>query len=82
MAGERQVLVGDDWFAGDRRPIAASPPQGFANDQMICCVALSSGTTGRPKAISLTVKAFQQWVMNYYSTLGLGTWDRCCCSSA
>ena len=43
---------------------------------MICCVALSSGTTGRPKAISLTVRAFQQWVMNYYSTLGLGMWER------
>ena len=76
MAGAQQVLVNDDWFAGDHRPIVASPPKGFANDQMICCVALSSGTTGRPKAISLTVRAFQQWVMNYYSTLGLGTWDR------
>jgi acyl-coenzyme A synthetase/AMP-(fatty) acid ligase len=37
---------------------------------------LSSGTTGRPKAISLTIKAFQQWIMNYYSMLGLGTWER------
>jgi acyl-coenzyme A synthetase/AMP-(fatty) acid ligase len=76
IAGKRQAVVADDWFEGERRPIAASPPQGFANEQMICCVALSSGTTGRPKAISLTVKAFQQWVMNYYSTLGLGTWER------
>jgi len=76
MAGQRQVVVADDWFEGERRPLTASPPQGFSNDQMICCVALSSGTTGRPKAISLTVKAFQQWVMNYYSTLGLGTWER------
>ena len=50
--------------------------QGFADEQNICCVALSSGTTGRPKAISLTVKAFQQWVMNYYSTIGLGSWER------
>jgi len=76
MAGERQVVVSDGWFEGERRPLVASPPQGFTSDQMICCVALSSGTTGRPKAISLTVKAFQQWVMNYYSTLGLGAWER------
>ena len=79
MVGQRQFVVADDWFAGERRPLIASPSQGFANEEMICCVAMSSGTTGRPKAISLTVKAFQQWVMNYYSTLGLGTWDRFLC---
>lgn len=72
----RQAAVDEHWFAGERRPLSTSPPKGFAHDQAICCVALSSGTTGRPKAISLTIKAFQQWVMNYYSTLGLGTWDR------
>lgn len=76
LPGQRQTVVDDAWFAGDRRPLAASPPRGFADEQMISCVALSSGTTGRPKAISLTVKAFQQWVMNYFSTLGLGVWER------
>ena len=76
LPGKRQIVVTDGWFEGERRPLTASPPQGFANDQMICCVALSSGTTGRPKAISLTVKSFQQWVMNYYSSLGLGAWER------
>jgi acyl-coenzyme A synthetase/AMP-(fatty) acid ligase len=76
IPGQRQVLVEDDWFSGERRPLAASPPKGFVNEQKTCCVALSSGTTGRPKAISLTIKAFQQWVMNYYSMLGLGTWER------
>ena len=76
IPGQRHVLVDDAWFNGERRPLAASPPKGFADEQLVCCVALSSGTTGHPKAISLTVKAFQQWVMNYYSTLGLGTWQR------
>lgn len=76
IPGQRQVLVDDNWFTGERRSLTASPPKGFVDDQKICCVALSSGTTGRPKAISLTIKAFQQWVMNYYSTLGLGTWQR------
>src|ERR1700690_1047783 len=76
MSGQRQSVVDDAWFAGERQPLTASPPNGFADDQKICCVALSSGTTGRPKAISLTLKAFQQWVMNYYSTIGLGTWER------
>ena len=76
LAGQQQFVVGDDWFEGKRWPLRASPPQGFADDQMICYVAVSSGTTGRPKAISYTVKAFQLWVMNYYSTLGIGTWER------
>jgi acyl-coenzyme A synthetase/AMP-(fatty) acid ligase len=76
IPGQRHVLVDDAWFAGERRPLAASPPKGFADERSICCVALSSGTTGHPKAISLTVKAFQQSVMNYYSTLGLGMWQR------
>jgi acyl-coenzyme A synthetase/AMP-(fatty) acid ligase len=76
IPGQRQVLVDDNWFTGARQPLTASPPKGFSNEQKICCVALSSGTTGRPKAISLTIKAFQQWVVNYYSTLGLGAWER------
>ena len=76
LPGQLQSVVDDTWFAGERQFLAASPPKGFVDDQMICCVALSSGTTGRPKAISLTLKAFQQWVMNYYSTIGLGVWER------
>lgn len=76
IPGGRQEVVDEHWFAGERRPLSTSPPKGFAHDQAICCVALSSGTTGRPKAISLTIKAFQQWVMNYYSTMGLRTWER------
>jgi len=76
IPGQRHVVVDDTWFAGEAPGAAASPPQGFAKESDICCVALSSGTTGRPKAISLTIKAFQQWVMNYYSTLGYGTWER------
>jgi acyl-coenzyme A synthetase/AMP-(fatty) acid ligase len=76
LLGQRHVVVGDDWFAGDRRPLPEAPTRGFAGEDSICLVALSSGTTGRPKAISLTVKAFHQWEMNYYSTLCGGTWDR------
>jgi acyl-coenzyme A synthetase/AMP-(fatty) acid ligase len=76
IPGQRQALVDDAWFAGERRSPRASRPKGFIDDRAICLVALSSGTTGRPKAISLTVNAFQQWLMNYYSTIGLGVWDR------
>jgi acyl-coenzyme A synthetase/AMP-(fatty) acid ligase len=76
IPGQRQAIVDDSWFAGDRRPIAASPPKGFADKQKICCVALSSGTTGRAKPISLTIGAFQQWLTNFYAVVGLGSWER------
>jgi acyl-coenzyme A synthetase/AMP-(fatty) acid ligase len=71
-----QAFVGDEWFVGEPQPLTGTAPQGFAGEQSVCLVALSSGTTGRPKAISLTVDAFNRWVMNYYSTLCLGTWER------
>ena len=74
--GLRQIVVGDDWFAGERRPIVMNQSVGFENDQSICRVDLSSGTTGRPKALSLTVKAFHEFLTNYYFAIGLGTWDR------
>jgi len=76
VAGLRQVMVGDEWFGGDRLTIDAKASNGFESDQSICRVDLSSGTTGRPKALSLTVKAFHEWVANYYTAIGLGSWDR------
>jgi acyl-coenzyme A synthetase/AMP-(fatty) acid ligase len=76
VAAWRQILVGDDWFFGERRPITASRPDGFESEQSICRVDLSSGTTGRPKALSLTVQACHQWMTNYYTAIGLGAWDR------
>ncbi len=76
IPGCRQIMVGDEWFAGDRMAIAAQRSNGFESDQSICRVDLSSGTTGRPKALSLTVKAFHQYLANYHSAIGLGTWDR------
>ena len=76
IPGWRQIVVGDDWFTGDRRSTARDPSNGFEGDQSICRVDFSSGTTGRPKVLSLTVKACHEWIRNYYSSIGLGTWDR------
>jgi acyl-CoA synthetase (AMP-forming)/AMP-acid ligase II len=76
MSGQRQAIVNDDWFAGEPQPLTASPPRGFPDNDSISLVALSSGTTGRPKAISLTIDVFQRWVVSYYSTLGYEPWER------
>jgi acyl-coenzyme A synthetase/AMP-(fatty) acid ligase len=78
-AGQRQIFVGDEWFEGERRSIPAALSEGFADDKAICRVELSSGTTGRPKAVSLSVGALHQWLINYYPAIGLGDWDRLLC---
>lgn len=80
MPGLRQVLVGDDWFAGNDRPLETAASSGFSNDETICRVLTSSGTTGRPKAISLSVKAFNHKLDTCYLTLNYAAWDRLLCS--
>lgn len=52
----REVVVGDDWFSA-AAPAAAGLPQGFTDSRQICRLALSSGTTGTPKAIAYSVEA-------------------------
>lgn len=78
-AGQRQILVGDDWFAGEQQPLPASRASGFANDGMICRVELSSGTTGQAKAVSLTVDALHKRIADHYTAIGFGVWDRLLC---
>jgi acyl-coenzyme A synthetase/AMP-(fatty) acid ligase len=77
--GQRLVSVDDNWFQGDRRPFPTGPSRAFSNDDAICRIELSSGTTGLPKAISLSVDALHQWILNYYAAIGLGLWDRLLC---
>lgn len=74
--GQKQFFIGDEWFAGERQPIPVNRSTGFENDDIICRVELSSGTTGRPKAVSLTAGALFQWCINFYPAFGLGEWDR------
>jgi len=74
--GQRQIFVGDDWFEGGDRPITAAPAAGFTDERSVCRIELSSGTTGRRKAVSLSVAAVYQWLTNYYPAIGLGLWDR------
>jgi acyl-coenzyme A synthetase/AMP-(fatty) acid ligase len=77
--GQRQVFVGDDWFEGERRALEGVRASAFESSDAICRVELSSGTTGMPKPISLSVGALHQWLVNYYAVIGLGVWDRLLC---
>ncbi len=76
IPGQRHVVVTDDWFDGDALPLPPRTVGGFADDQSICRVELSSGTTGRPKSTSLTLAALNQWLVNYSHSVGQGHWDR------
>src|SRR4051812_7923148 len=79
IAGLRQVVVSDDWFEGDVQSLSPRPASAYPDEQTICRVELSSGTTGRPKAVSLTLSAFNQWLANYGQSLGQAHWDRLLC---
>lgn len=76
VPGLRQVVVGDDWFEGERLPIPQTSPAGFANEDAICRIDVSSGATGRPKAISYSVKAFNGCIANIYFLMALGASER------
>jgi acyl-coenzyme A synthetase/AMP-(fatty) acid ligase len=79
VPGLHQVLVEEDWFAAPSRHFDAAPSRAFPSDEAVCYVALSSGTTGRPKAIAFGLDAFCFSVTNYYLSIGQGYWDRMLC---
>jgi acyl-coenzyme A synthetase/AMP-(fatty) acid ligase len=74
--GQRQIFVDDEWFAGERRPLPVASSTGFSDDRAICRIELSSGTTGRRKAVSHSVDSLHKWVVNYFAALGLAAWER------
>jgi acyl-coenzyme A synthetase/AMP-(fatty) acid ligase len=76
VPGLRQTLVGDDWFTGP--PDLDSEP-GFAGDDAICRVDLSSGVTGKPKTLGSSVAAFEGRLVGYGFSVGQGNWDRMLC---
>jgi acyl-coenzyme A synthetase/AMP-(fatty) acid ligase len=82
IPGQRHVVVTDEWFEGEPELFSASSPKGHTDDQAICRVELSSGTTGRSKAVSLTLAAFNESIENLYQTAGQGSWYRLLCLPA
>jgi acyl-coenzyme A synthetase/AMP-(fatty) acid ligase len=79
IPGQRQVMAGDDWFVGEVRPIPAPQPSGFVDEDAICRVEVSSGATGRPKAVSTTVGALYQRLNTSYMAINAGVWNRLMC---
>jgi acyl-coenzyme A synthetase/AMP-(fatty) acid ligase len=76
VPGLKQVLVEADWFTGAAASLEAPGVSGFPRGESLCRVALSSGTTGQPKAFSSTVAAIDRKIHCYYVSVGQGHWDR------
>lgn len=70
------ILVADDWFAGTE-PVPRPPPFG---DEESYRIALSSGTTGRPKPVWFTPLRTERRLPAYLFALGGGYWQRIVCS--
>lgn len=78
VPGLRQALVSDDWFTDGDHLLDPPAPTGFLHGDAICRIDISSGATGRPKAVSTTVDAIGQRVANCWTAFG-GRWDRLLC---
>ena len=50
----RAQLVTDDWFYGFEGPLAAAEPAQALDDDEVCRLVMSSGTTGTPKPLAFT----------------------------
>jgi acyl-coenzyme A synthetase/AMP-(fatty) acid ligase len=74
----RVVLIEDDWFA---RPFEADAPRptGFANEDALARIIMSSGTTAAPKAIGMSARVVEDRIVTGRRTLTLTPWDRMMC---
>jgi acyl-coenzyme A synthetase/AMP-(fatty) acid ligase len=64
----RLVEATDEWFAIDTPDDGAVLPQGFTDKDQICRFSLTSGTTGEPKLITLTIENIGRRSQMYTST--------------
>ena len=76
IVGVRQLVVGEDWFAGGAPPDLSAPVSGFPGVDALCCVEITSGSTGRPKAICSTLGEFNQRLASQSLICNLGDSDR------
>lgn len=66
FSGARLVEVTEEWFGGASAEGIALP-QGFTNRDQICRLSLTSGTTGEPKLVPLTIENIGRRLQMYFS---------------
>ena len=72
--GLNRILVDESWFVGPR--LVSNSARGFAGDEDLCRIEVTSGSTGAPKAISTTVAGFQQRLASQATAESLGVRGR------
>src|SRR5262249_12060542 len=80
FAANKIVLVDATWTSGDGRPL--DDQRLYAtNDDDLCRIILTSGTTGEPKAVALTHRMLANRVSRHWYTFGnrLSRCDRIYC---
>jgi len=56
----RTIKVQEDWFSGSRQPLTANEQPAQFEDDEVCRIILSSGTTGLPKPLAVTPRIMDQ----------------------
>lgn len=77
-SGTRDIAVDESWFAAAHDDSAAAPA-GFPRGDVLCRVALSSGTTGHPKPIGFTVDNIEMRLRTNSLRTATFAWDRMMC---
>jgi acyl-coenzyme A synthetase/AMP-(fatty) acid ligase len=72
----RLIVLGDDWF---QRPPNVAHTGGFASDDALARIVMSSGTTADPKAIGMSGRVVEDRIVTGRRTLALAPWDRMMC---
>lgn len=76
--GARDVAINEEWFRSTSS-VPSSAPTGFPRRGALCRVALSSGTTGHPKATGITVDDIEARVQTRSIRVAGVAWDRMMC---
>lgn len=78
MAGARNIVIDENWFRSPP-PTSVSTSAGFPSPDALCRVALSSGTTGFPKATGITVNDIEVRIQTRAVRVAGVAWDRMMC---
>ena len=73
IAGIRNIALSQEWFNEARNKPGLEPMQNYASADDICRIILTSGTTGKPKAVGLTPALIEQRLCRNHLVWGSAT---------
>jgi len=72
--GLTRTTVDEGWFVGPR--LTPQAARGFAGENDLCRIELTSGSTGSPKAVSTSVASFRRRLASQFAAESLGVRGR------